>query len=163
MITKLDSACLNRADEGLKLFATEFTGVPECFIRDGLPFNGTKSDILKSIAPKDDGEASNMQSENREEHPVDCYIIYLSVQIRVRASIRDSLDKNTTYRQFCSSIVNGAVNSAKSAGAKRLDLVADMYWLDSIKDLTRIKRGTSSALHFSVDDALPKKVSSINI
>ena len=98
MITKLDSACLNRTDEGLKLFATEFTGVPECFIKDGLPFNGTKSDILKSIAPKDDGEASNMQSENREENPVDCYIIDLSVQIRARASIRDSLDKNTTYR-----------------------------------------------------------------
>ena len=90
-------------------------------------------------------------------HKVHCYIIDVSIQIRARASIRDSLDKDTTYHQFCYSIVNGAVNSAKSAGTKRLDLVTDMYWLDSINGPTRMKRGTSSGVHFSVDDVLPKR------
>ena len=138
MITKLDSACLNRTDEGLALFATEFTGVPECFIKDGVPFNGTKADILKSIAPKDD-----RQSSNRVECSAETYIVDLSVNIRAKASVRDSLDTDTTYNQFCTFLVSGAINSAKSAGAKRLDLVADLYWPDSIKGPTKKKERNS--------------------
>ena len=48
MITKLDSARLNRTVKGLQLFATEFTGIPECFIKDGLPFNGTYKNAVLS-------------------------------------------------------------------------------------------------------------------
>ena len=102
-ITKLDSACLNRADEGLQLIATEFTGVPQCFMKNELPFRGANIEILKSIASNDDGESSNGQSENREKNPVDCYITELLT--RARALIRDSLDKGTTYHQFCSCII----------------------------------------------------------
>ena len=126
MITKLDSACLNRTDEGLKLFATEFTGVTECFIKDELSFRGANFDTLKSIASKDDGESSNGLSENRGKHPVDCYITELLS--RARASNKDSLEKDTTYHQFCSSTINAAVNSAKIAEVKCFDLVADTYW-----------------------------------
>ena len=50
-LTKLDSACQNRRAAALELFKTEFTGVPECFVKDGIPLHGTKSDILKSILP----------------------------------------------------------------------------------------------------------------
>ena len=69
------------------------------------------------------GESSNGLSENREKHPVDCYITELLS--RARASNKDSLEKDTTYLQFCSSTINGDVNSAKIAEVKCLDLVAD--------------------------------------
>ena len=71
--------------------------------KNELPFRGANIEILKSIASNDDGESSNGQSENREKNPVDCYITELLT--RARALIRDSLDKGTTYHQFCSCII----------------------------------------------------------
>ena len=50
-LKKLDSACQNRRAAALELFKTEFTGVPECFVKDGISLHGTKSDILKSTLP----------------------------------------------------------------------------------------------------------------
>ena len=38
-----------------------------------------------------------------------------------------------------------------------MDLVADLYWPDSIKGPTKKKRGTASGVHFSGEDILPKK------
>ena len=38
-----------------------------------------------------------------------------------------------------------------------MDLVADLYWPDSIKGPTRKKRGTASGVHFSGEDILPKR------
>ena len=48
-----------------------------------------------------------------------------------------NLDKNMNYHQFCLSIIN----SAKSFGAKHLNLVVDMYQSSSIKGPTWNKRG----------------------
>ena len=42
-------------------------GVPESIIKDGLPFNGTNSDILKFILPKQDGDSPSGLSENQKE------------------------------------------------------------------------------------------------
>ena len=85
------------------------------------------------------------------------YIVDLSVQIRSKASVRDSLDKEMTYIQFCLSILNGACNFAKSVGAEQLDPVADMYRIDYIKGPTRKKRGTCSGIRFDAGDILPRK------
>ena len=71
--------------------------------------------------------------------------------------MRDSLDKDMTYIQFCLSILNGACNFAKSVGAKRMDLVADMYRIGSIKGPTRKKRGMCSGIRFDAGDILPRK------
>ena len=76
------------------------------------------------------------------------YIVDLSVHIRAKASVRDLLDKEMTYSQFCLSILNGACNFAKCVGAKWLDLVADMDRIDSIKGPTRKKRRTCSGIRF---------------
>ena len=96
-------------------------------MKDGLPFHGTKSDILNSILPKCVGEALPDSVEDQEDDSFDIHIdiVDLYIQIRAKASVRDSLDKSMTYCQLCLSIINGALNSAKSVGAKRLDLVAD--------------------------------------
>ena len=56
-VMKLDSASLNCQAGALKLFETQITCAPECIVKDGLPFNGTKSDILKPILPKCGDEA----------------------------------------------------------------------------------------------------------
>ena len=47
----LTGSMLTSRAAALELFKTEFTGVPECFVKDGIPLHGTKSDILKSILP----------------------------------------------------------------------------------------------------------------
>ena len=129
-------------------------------MKDGLPFHGTKSDILKSILPKCGDEAPPDSADSVKDQKYDSFDIYivdLSVQIRAKASARESLDKNMTYRQFCLSIINGAVNSAKIVGAKRLDLVADMYQSHSIKGPTRNKRGKCTGIKVSADDILPRR------
>ena len=135
-LTKLDSACQHRRAAALKLFKTEFTGVPECFVKDGIPFHGTKSDILKSILPTSCNGDPSVSTDDQDGESFDVYIVDLSVQIRAKASVRDSLDKEMTCSQFCLSILNGACNFAKSVGAKRLYLVADMYRINYIKGPT---------------------------
>ena len=156
-LTKLDSACQNRRAAALELFKTEFTGVPECFVKDGIPFHGTKSDILKSILPTSCNGDPSVSTDDQVGESFDVYIVDLSVQIRAKASVRDSLDKEMTYSQFCLSILNGAYNFAKSVGAKRLDIVADMYRIDSIKGPTRKKRVMCSGIRFDAGDILPRK------
>ena len=141
----------------MEFFKTKFTGVPECFVNDGIPFHGTKSDILKSILPTSCNGDPSISTNDQDGESFDVYIVDLSVQIRAKASVRDSLDKEMTYSQFCLSILNGACNFAKSVGAKRLDLVADMYRIDSIKGPTRKKRGTCSGIRFDAGDILPRK------
>ena len=66
-VMKPDSACLNRRAGALKIFETEFTGVPECFVNDGLLFHGTKSDILKPILPKCGDEAPPDSVKHQED------------------------------------------------------------------------------------------------
>ena len=157
MLTKLDSACQNRRAAALELFKTEFTGVPECFVKDGTPFHATKSDILKSILSTSCNVDPSVSTDDQDGESFDVYIVDLSVQIRAKASVRDSLDKEMTYSQFCLSILNGACNFAKSIGAKRVDLVAVMYRIDSIKGPTREKRGTCTGIRFGAGDILPRK------
>ena len=85
------------------------------------------------------------------------FYIYLSVQIRTKASVRDSLDKNMTYRQFCLSIMNGAVYCAKSVDAKGLGIVADMYQSHSIKGSSRKKIVNCTGIIVSADDILIRR------
>ena len=103
-LTKLDSACQNRRAAALELFKTEFTGVPECFVKDGTPFHATKSDILKSILSTSCNVDPSVSTDDQDGESFDVYIVDLSVQIRAKASVRDSLDKEMTYSQFCLSI-----------------------------------------------------------
>ena len=79
------------------------------------------------------------------------------MQIRTKASVRGSLDKNMTYRQFCLSIINGAVDWAKSVDAKRLGIVADMYQSHSIKGSSRNKRVNCSGIKVTANDILPRR------
>ena len=119
--------------------------------------HGTKSAILKSILPTSCNGDPSVSTDDQDGESFDVYIFDLSVQIRAKASVRDSLDKEMTYSQFCLSILNGACNFAKSVGANRLDLVADMYWIDAIKGPTRKKRGTCSGIRFDSGGILPRK------
>ena len=109
-----DQIKLNRRAAALELFNTEFTGVPECFVKDGIPFHDTKSDILKSVLPTSCNGDSSVSTDDQDGESFDVYIVDLSVQIRAKASVRDLLDKEMTYSQFCLSIFNGACNFAKS-------------------------------------------------
>ena len=53
MINKLRAACDKSKETSLKLFAYEFTSFPEFLVnKEGKPYHGTKSDILKKIAPR---------------------------------------------------------------------------------------------------------------
>ena len=49
------------------------------------------------------------------------------------------------------------MNSAKSIGARRLDLVANLYWLNSIKDPRRKNGETSGGVRLSSDDILARR------
>ena len=72
-VMKLDSTCLNRLAGALKVFETEFANVPECFVKNGLPLHGTKSDTLKSILPKSGDEAPPNSVEDQED---DLFAVY---------------------------------------------------------------------------------------
>ena len=115
----LDIACQNRRAAALELFKTEFTGVPECFVKYGIPFQFSRHEIrypeihfthILQWHP-------SVSTDDQDGESFDVYIVDLSVQIRAKALVRDSLDKEMTYSQFCLSILNGACNFAKSVGA----------------------------------------------
>ena len=90
-LTKLRPACEIRPEAARELFKQEFTNMPECFVdKDGDPFHGVKSEILKVIAPK----------ENALEHGIfkeaDGLIFDISVEIRSEAAALNTSDYTFT-------------------------------------------------------------------
>jgi len=47
---KLQGSCVHKVQQAVELFKT---GVPECLVKDGLPYHSTKSKILSSIGLED--------------------------------------------------------------------------------------------------------------
>ena len=70
---------------------------------------------------------------SKAKHIDSALINDLSIQIRIRASIRDSLKQKLTYQEFCSIIFQSLINQAKAISACRIDIVADTYQSHSIK------------------------------
>ena len=50
-IIKLRGACSQRESLASELFQTDFSGAPECFVKNGKAFHSTKSQILQCIVP----------------------------------------------------------------------------------------------------------------
>ena len=43
VMKKLQSSCVHKEQQAVELFKTEFTGVPECLVKDGLPYHSIKA------------------------------------------------------------------------------------------------------------------------
>ena len=63
--------------------------------------------------------------------------------------------KNYTYREFILFILDNIASAAASVNATQIDIVIDFYHAMSIKAGTRLERGSSSRVMFSLDDAVP--------
>ena len=50
-IIKLRGACSQRKSLATELFQTDFSGAPECFVKNGKAFHSTKSQIPQCIVP----------------------------------------------------------------------------------------------------------------
>lgn len=123
------------------------TGAPECFVKDGKAFKGNKGQIVECLVPKTK-ETDDVLSTNYSVLVVD-----LSVEIRSKASIFGS--KNYTYRDFVLFILDNIASAATSVNATQIDIVTDFYHNMSIKAGTRLERGSSSRVMFSLDDTVP--------
>ena len=78
-IVKLRGACTQRSDLAKQLFAAEFTGAPECLVKDGQAFHGTKSQILKCIEPAVPSRSTYIDFQT--------YVVDVSVEVRSKAAI----------------------------------------------------------------------------
>ena len=85
-------------------------------------------------------------------HNYSVLVVDLSVEIRSKASIVGS--KNYTYRDFVLFILDNIASAATSVNATQIDIVTDFYHNMSIKAGTRLERGSSSRVMFSLDDTV---------
>ena len=175
-IIKLRGACSHRGTLATELFRTDFSGAPECFIKNGKAFHSTKSQILQCVVPvgKPVNAVDNLPEEQSEkqtgEQPVDppdeqqdeqpenymTYIVDLSVEVRARAS--SVVVQGCTFREFIMLILNSIASNAREYDAKQIDLVIDFYNKLSIMSGTRSERGIASRVLFELDDNLPRNL-----
>ena len=84
----------------------------------------------------------------------DGLIIDLSVIVRSQAAV---LQKVVTYREFIQGILEKIARLGNSLDAKRIDMVADLYFERSVKGATRHSRGANESYEakFTEDDTIP--------
>ena len=171
-IIKLRGACSQRESLATELFQTDFSGAPECFVKNGKAFHSTKSQILQCIVPvgkpvdadnPPDVQSGEQSGEQQEELPVEkpdesfmTYIVDLSVEVRARASALSG--HGYTFREFVIMVLNSIASKAREHDAKQIDLVIDFYHKLSIKSGTRTERGVASRVLFGLDDHLPRNL-----
>ena len=148
-LTKLRPACEVRSEAARQLFCQEFTNMPECFVnKEGDAFHGDKADILKVIAPRSTQQPADLSNY------ADSVVIDLSVIIRSEASVIKTSEY--TYVEFAKHILRRLEGMAVRLKAKRLDIVADTYQDDSIKNTTRQARGVGGLVKFNECDLMPE-------
>ena len=131
-----------------QLFAAKFTGAPECLVKDGQAFHGTKSQILKCIEPAAPSRSTNIDFQT--------YVVDVSVQVRSKAAILSG-NIAMSYRDFIVTILNSIASKAReSPNAQQIDLVIDFYHKFSIKSGVRTERGRAARALFELVDPLPK-------
>ena len=147
-IVKLRGACTQRPDLAKQLFAAEFTGSPECLVKDGQAFYGTKCQILKCIEPAVPSRSTNIDFQT--------YVVDVSVEVRSKAAILSG-KIGMSYRDFVVTILNSIASKAReSPSAQQIDLVIDFYHKFSIKSGVRTERGRAARALFELVDPLPK-------
>ena len=185
-IIKLRGACSQRKSLATELFQTDFSGAPECFVKNGKAFHSTKSQILQCIVPvgkpvdadnppdvqlvEQSGEQSSEQSgeqygeqsrEQLEELPVEkpdeSFMTYIvDISVEVRARATVLNGHGYTFREFVIFALNSIASKAREHDAKQIDLVIDFYHKLSIKSGTRTERGVASRVLFGFDGHLPR-------
>ena len=147
-IVKLRGACTQRPDLAHQLFAAEFTGAPECLVKDGQALHGTKSQILKCIEPAAPSRSTNIDFQT--------YVVDVSVEVRSKAAILSG-NIAMSYRDFIVTILNSIASKAReSPNAQQIDLVIDFYHKFSIKSGVRTERERAARALFELVDPLPK-------
>ena len=119
-----------------------FSGVPECSIKDGLPFDSDKSKILDNILCDDYHILENYQNASEG-----C-IIDLSAITRSLASI--ALHECNTFIDFAGFVLGHIEGLAEKS--IRIDIVADLYYIRILWDQVIIYICDTSLLSgFSTD------------
>ena len=134
---KLSNAELTklRPEASCELFKQEFTNMPECLVdKDGDPFHGVKSEILKVIAPKENALEDGVFKE------ADGLVFDISVEIRSETAVLNTAEY--TYTDFAVHLLRRLEKNAMQLKAKRLDIVFDYYQEHGIKNITHASRGT---------------------
>ena len=146
-ITKLRDACDVREDLARKLFKTEFTGVPECLVKDGKPYHNQKSQLLDIISTPENEQTSCPPGMHG-------LIVDLSVLIRAEAAFVNTNDG--CFDDFVKCVLQSIAALGTAIKAVRIDIVADMYDPLSIKGPTRQDRGIGPRMIFNGESKLPE-------
>ena len=138
-MNKLRSAVEHRPVLAAKLFAEELYGVPHCFSVHGTDemYHGTKSSI-KDRLPSSPPPLPTATSPK-------ALIVEASPLIRKLSNV--TVDN---FHEFAVVLYNHVVRLA--AGFKRLDVVFDRYFKDSLKAQTRTGRGSGGTRVLEISD-----------
>ena len=125
LINQLRDAFEFRSELAIKLFQSEWTGIPECFVdKNCNPYHGKKSQLLECL---DDDELHS--------HPkVDAIVVDMSVVTRAQASV---IAPGSTFNNLADGVLNYIISLAEDCEANRIDIVLDQYSDLSIKYPTR--------------------------
>ena len=118
VLNKLRDACEFRPPLAKRLFTREWTGLPECLVKDWTPYHNPKSKILYSI----------IKDCMRSLRKVDAVVVNLSVIVRAQAAI---IPFGSTFDEFSGSILRN-ITGAATHQADRIDIVSGQYSEDKI-------------------------------
>ena len=150
LINQLRDACEYRSDLAMKLFQSEWTGIPECFVdKDCNPYHGKKSQLLESL-----------EDDELRFHPkVEAIVVDMSVVTRAQASV---ITPGSTFNNLADGVLKYIVHLANECEANRVDIVLDQYNDLSIKYPTRCDRKSENFGYqtaFEGNSIIPRDIS----
>ena len=141
ILNKLRSAADNRHEMVSRLFEGELFGVAQSLAKTSVSlYHGSKSEILKKFASKQDHKATNTTAA----------VVDISLIIKGLNTAHCE-----TFNDFAMALYSKVSNEFKEY--KRVDLIFDRYFRGSLKETLREERGVGSRILFEDCTALPPK------
>ena len=140
LLTKLRSALHYRRELTAQLFETELFGVAQCLAETSSKlYHGTKSEIMKKFSAL----SCELNFDNSS-----ALVAELSPMVRSH-----NTSNCHTFRDIAFTLHSRI--SKLASGFKRIDIVADRYFENSLKENMRESRGSGSLFIFSDDTKIP--------
>lgn len=135
--TKLRGALVYRRKEVKNLFATEIFGTAQSLsVSDTAAYHGSKSTLLQRFA----------------ECPEPAITPSSALIVEMSPLMRNSYDAST-FAEFAKKVLDHILRLATEY--KRIDIVFDRYFKDSMKNQTREDRGSGDTISFDRDTKFP--------
>ena len=140
VLSKIREAAHYRPEHIRSAFSQELFGVSQCIARTSMSlYHGQKSDILRKFSwVKEITVPKNF-----------AIIFYLSLLTKSHL-----IKPGSTFFDFAISMQRRIYHLSKEYS--RCDVISDKYFINSLKEGTRNKRGTGSVKVFNDDTKLPK-------